>query len=186
MTAEEKRVKHAAYMREWKRINPDKVNAINRAVKAKDPERYRRINRESIRRMREADPERFKEINRRSRKANQEKRQKATIAWVINHPGYYMLKNAQYRAKKLGLPFDLTFEDVQIPEICPVLGIPLVSKEGRHGFLDNSPSLDRIIPALGYVRGNVRVISNRANTIKRDATMTELEAIVAYLKRELG
>lgn len=51
---------------------------------------------------------------------------------------------------------------------------------------NNSPSLDRMIPALGYVASNVRVISYRANAIKRDATLDELRALVAYVERESG
>ena len=44
-------------------------------------------------------------------------------------------------------------------------------------------SLDCIIPELGYVPGNVAVISRRANTIKNDATIEELELVLAYMKR---
>ena len=48
----------------------------------------------------------------------------------------------------------------------------------------NSPSLDRIRPQLGYVAGNVRVISNRANHLKSNGTISEFEAVLAYMKRE--
>lgn len=50
-----------------------------------------------------------------------------------------------------------------IPETCPVLGIPLTIGGKRS---PSSPSLDRIDPALGYVPGNIRVISDRANRLK--------------------
>ena len=49
----------------------------------------------------------------------------AVLAWVREHPGYYMLKNAQYRAKRDGLPCTITLSDIKIPEFCPVLGIKL-------------------------------------------------------------
>lgn len=32
----------------------------------------------------------------------------------------------------------------------------------------NSPSIDRIVPAQGYVRGNIQWISSTANTVKGD------------------
>lgn len=87
-----------------------------------------------------------------------------------------LLSNAKTRAKRDGLPFDLTIDDVVIPERCPILDIPLV----RGGDQDDSPSIDKIVPALGYVRGNIAVISNRANRIKNNATPQELAKIAAW------
>ena len=48
---------------------------------------------------------------------------------------------------------------------------------------DASPSVDRIRGELGYVRGNICVISWRANKLKADATAEELEAIAAYIRK---
>lgn len=78
------------------------------------------------------------------------------------------------------MPFSLTLGEVTIPDRCPVLGIPLVQKRGRQGPGPNSPTLDRIIPELGYVPGNVVVISNRANRLKSDATIGELIALASF------
>jgi hypothetical protein len=61
---------------------------------------------------------------------------------------------------------------IVIPAVCPVLGIPIVLGEQRS---ENSPSLDRITPKLGYVPGNVRVISDKANRLKGDRTLGELQ-----------
>jgi len=91
-----------------------------------------------------------------------------------------MFHNAKRRAQLKGVQFDLTSADVVIPEICPVLGIKLTP--GVRNFVDSSPSLDRLKPHRGYVPGNVRVISWRANRIKNDSTLEELEQIVRYLK----
>jgi hypothetical protein len=56
--------------------------------------------------------------------------------------------------------------------VCPYLGIPLVHGTGK--LTRSSPTLDRITPALGYVEGNVEVISYLANAMKRDATEEQL------------
>ena len=80
------------------------------------------------------------------------------------------------------MPFDIGPEDVFVPEVCPVLGIPLRSGKGRGGLNDASPTLDRVIGPLGYVPGNVVVISHRANRIKSDATVEELEAILRHAR----
>jgi hypothetical protein len=92
-------------------------------------------------------------------------------------PRIWMLVSAKARAKKLGLPFDITIDDIVIPETCPYLGIPLMRKEceeGDSGFWKHSPSLDRIIPELGYVKGNIEVISMKANAMKSNASIEEL------------
>jgi hypothetical protein len=67
-----------------------------------------------------------------------------------------------------------------IPDFCPVLGLPLYRNSGGAAQGPNSPSIDRINPALGYVRGNVKVISSKANAIKSNATPEELLRVAAY------
>lgn len=90
-----------------------------------------------------------------------------------------MLRNARYRSIQKGLPFDLSIEDLEplLVPLCPVLGIRMETRRGRKGPSETSPSLDRIEPAKGYVRGNVLIISGRANRIKSDATLGELQAL---------
>lgn len=89
-----------------------------------------------------------------------------------------MLANAKARAKANEIPFSITIADVVIPDVCPVLGIPIRTKGGR----ENAPSLDKVIPSLGYTTGNVRVISMRANRLKSDATPEELRALAEYVE----
>jgi hypothetical protein len=96
-------------------------------------------------------------------------------------PRYSMLQGAQRRARRKGLPFALTIDDIVIPAICPVLGIPLQRAAKRPRY--NSPSLDQIAPGRGYVQGNIEVMSNRANMLKSNATIAELEAVLAHMKQ---
>lgn len=70
-----------------------------------------------------------------------------------------------------------------IPTRCPALGIPLFTGRGRHG--PNSPTVDRIVPELGYTKGNVVVLSHKANRLKGDATLPELLAVVRWLQRRI-
>lgn len=99
------------------------------------------------------------------------------------NPKNVALRQAKKRAALSGYPYAITEDDVNVPEFCPLLGIKISRGVGK--LSDASPSLDKIRPELGYVPGNVWIISNRANRIKSDATVQELELLVANLKRHL-
>ncbi len=93
-----------------------------------------------------------------------------------------LLGRARRRAKLYGIEFSLTHEDIVVPKKCPVLGIALSSVEGTRANRDSSPSLDRRDNSRGYVKGNVHVISWRANNLKSDGTVKELSAVVNYMR----
>lgn len=94
-----------------------------------------------------------------------------------------ILSRVKSRAKRLGIDFNITVEDIKIPEKCPVLGLTLILSNQGSGYHKDSPSLDRINPKGGYVKGNVRIISARANLLKNDATSKELRAVLEDLER---
>lgn len=97
---------------------------------------------------------------------------------------YVIWYRARTRALKMGKEFTISEADVKVPEFCPVLGLKLRMELGHRMAKDTSLSLDRIDNSRGYVPGNVRVISMRANTIKSDATAAELRAVADYVDRE--
>ena len=106
----------------------------------------------------------------------------STTRWKNRAPEMYMLSAAKHRAKRDGLVFTLEVHDIVIPTVCPVLGIPIAFSTGREK--GSSPSLDRVDNTKGYTAENVRVISNRANLLKRDGTEEEHRAIADYIARE--
>ena len=96
------------------------------------------------------------------------------------------LQNAKRRARRKNVPFDLDKEYLLsiAGERCPVFETIFVwraSGLGRGRTEPNSPSLDRIIPELGYVKGNMVFISHVANKVKQDATEKELYAVADWL-----
>lgn len=96
-----------------------------------------------------------------------------------SNPLRSMLNDAKKRAKSKNIEFDLKIENLLIPNMCPVLGIPLkVSETGVLSF--GSPTIDRIDNSKGYTHDNVIIISHRANSIKRDATLAELIKITDF------
>ena len=100
-----------------------------------------------------------------------------------SYPERILLNTARYRANIKKVDFQITLEDVSIPEFCPILNIPLVAGAGV--LHDNSPTLDRIIPEKGYIPGNVQVISYRANRIKSDGTIAEHRQVSEWMQTNL-
>ena len=83
---------------------------------------------------------------------------------------------------KNGMEFSITKEDIIIPENCPILDVVLTKGDG---YSPNAMSLDRVDNNKGYIPGNVRVISRKANIMKSSLTMDVLEKIIKYIKREI-
>jgi hypothetical protein len=120
------------------------------------------------------------------RRALREARGRGEPRPVSERAAYFMVSAAKHRAKKKGLPFDLTEDYVlglldQCGGRCPVLGVPFV--RGTRACRRASPSLDRVDPAKGYVEGNVVVVSMRANAIKNDATWAEIQAVAKFYQQ---
>lgn len=115
-----------------------------------------------------------------------EARRAATIKYELSNPDVVMLNRARHRAKKRGWEFNIERHDIVIPDICPVLKIPLVvHKEGKPGYHHDSPSLDRIDNSKGYVKGNIRVISNKANLLKSNASIEDMRLILEDMESRL-
>ena len=103
---------------------------------------------------------------------------------------YKQLKNIEYRAKKENIPFNLDIEyfidkdtkpDGQktgYPDYCPIFGIKLNHEEGS----DNRASFDKVLPELGYIKGNVQIISYKANRLKSNMHIKDFEKFIEYIK----
>ena len=109
-----------------------------------------------------------------------EYRRRQSAASRKQHPVRYIFNQARYRAKQRGIEFDIDYDDLEIPEFCPVFNIPLFFTEGRRG--PNSYSIDRWDNTKGYVKGNVKVISWKANQYKGDMSIEEVERLLTYMK----
>ena len=86
-------------------------------------------------------------------------------------PRINIFRNARRRSSESGITFNISLDDIVIPEICPYLGITLKAGNGKQ--CDSSPSLDRVNPLNGYIKDNIEVISNKANQIKNNGTSLE-------------
>lgn len=115
-------------------------------------------------------------------KKHPELKKKYLAKWRRDNPKSCMISAAKDRAKRQHVPFAITEDDIFIPQFCPILDILLHRGLGKGGPTDNSPTLDKVVPELGYVPDNVVVISWRANRLKSDGTAEEHERIAAWMR----
>ena len=105
-------------------------------------------------------------------------------------PRIRMRNDARERAIKKGIDvnnekeFNLkSYTDIPlIPKFCPILNIPLFVK-GWVGT-DNSPTLDRIDNNKRYLKGNIRVISRKANQMKSNGSFKDIEKLYFFMLNE--
>ena len=106
--------------------------------------------------------------------------------YAINNSAQ-LIYNYKKRAVKKGVPFNLdaAYLSEIMPKdmICPALKVPMIRNTGKNkGKNRFAPSLDKLVPQKGYVKGNVIVVSDLANRIKADATIEELEKTYLFYK----
>lgn len=163
----------AAYYKEYAEKNKDKI-ANRRKVTSKA---YREENREHLLQKSKEYYENNKDkvlarmANQRYDKYHYDPKNALSKQqdWKRDNVEKYLVQSARARSKKYGIPCTITYKDVIVPEKCPYLEVELVPFSGW-----TSPSLDKIVPELGYVAGNIQVISTLANTMKNQASIEQL------------
>ena len=123
----------------------------------------------------------YKKYYKKNKKKMNYNRKEQLKIWRKKNPEKSLFYAAKLRAKKKNWMFTLEITDIIIPKYCPVLGIELHLNSGQKGY--SSPTLDRTDNTKGYIKGNVMVISHRANALKSNATVEEIEKLYAYLKQ---
>lgn len=113
----------------------------------------------------------------------QKERKEETFNTIEN----ILFMGAKARAYKKKLEFSIKYEDVFIPKYCPILGIKinkfLEDTSQSHESRASSPSLDRINSSQGYIKGNVAVISYRANILKGQGTAEQHRLIASWIRK---
>ena len=111
-----------------------------------------------------------------NRKISKEKYEELGLKFIKS-----MWWRAKKRSEKNGVEFDIEIDDIIVPSVCPVFGVPFEVGIGK-GPSDKSPSLDRIDNTKGYVKGNIQVISFKANRMKNDCSVDDMEKLLCYMK----
>lgn len=102
---------------------------------------------------------------------------KSKVDWNAVPLNKRIYNRAKSRATKRNIEFNLELEDIILPDKCPVFGTTFIYNDKDYTY-----SIDRINPSLGYIKGNIMIISNKANRIKNNASVKDLENILKYLK----
>ena len=92
----------------------------------------------------------------------------------------YMIRSVKHSAKRRGLPFDVQFDEIELPKYCPILNIKLNYHTDSQGM--DHATIDRIDNNKGYVRGNIIVMSRLANAMKNEATFCQLKLFSKNIK----
>lgn len=124
---------------------------------------------------------------------NKDRKLEKNREWQRQNPIRYWAviaaRSAKLRAVSKSLPFSITVDDIvsayPTDGLCPVFRTAMTPANG-YVHRQSSPSLDRIIPALGYVPNNIAVISVRANQTKNDATVEELTSLTKWLQNVIS
>ena len=131
-----------------------------------------------------------RESQKKYRTENPDKMLEYIVQYKAKNPilfrAYHVLSNIRIRSKKNNIPFDITKQNLidmqNESDTCPCCFEPF--DFNLNGPNDpHSPSVDRIIPELGYVKSNVKMICFRCNQQKNDSSIEQLEQIVRYMKK---
>lgn len=171
MTPEKKR----EYMRVWREKNRQKMRDYMTDWREKNREKIREWDKKFY-------AENIESVRKRQKvymSKTLDKFAERSAKWSAKNHAGCLLRAARVRASKNGIPFNIDLTDIHIPDVCPVLGIPIVRGKGKKE--SGSATLDRFDNDLGYVKGNVWVISSKANLMKNNATMKELIAFANWV-----
>ena len=115
-----------------------------------------------------------------------EKANRARIKWRRKNPKrtwvHGAVSSAKARSKKRGIEFNLDTKHVYAitSTHCPVFGLEFLFG-GNKNIRPASPSMDRLDPSKGYIKGNVVVISMKANMIKNAYSSKDIAAVATWL-----
>lgn len=157
-----------------KKRTPEKQKEYNKRAYEKHKEKRKEEARNYYHQNKEKVLDTVKEYRNKNRDTIREKGKQYYRRKLENR----LLNAAKARSKAKNLEFNIEVSDIIVPAVCPLLGIPIFVNEGKKVCKPNSPSLDRIDPTKGYIKGNVWVISLKANTMKSNATLEEMKTLV--------
>lgn len=78
--------------------------------------------------------------------------------------------------------YDIDPCDIIVPDTCPICEVKMQPSNQRGGSV-TSPTLDKVIPNKGYVKGNIAVICKGCNSLKGKGSASEHRRIADYIDK---
>jgi len=153
-----------SYQRSYSAANREQINAKQREYRGRNKEKHLQWVKEYNKK-----PENIAKTKERSKR------------YWRNNWSVYKCMALKSKARRSNLDFNLEPSDLILPTHCPVFGIPLVISDSI--LSGNSPSVDRIDNSKGYVKGNVVIVSHKANSMKRAATVVEMRQLADFYEK---
>jgi hypothetical protein len=182
----EDKKKRAEYNQAYNAANHDKLVDLQRQYRVENPEKVKQNRRKHV----AANAEKIKVRRRKWSAEHPAIKSEYNRRWRDKNKGYFdvparrlrkLVIHAKFRAKKAGIAFEESLFEIVIPPECPCCGLPFDFKKESARWL-RSPSLDRLDSREGYTAKNTGVLCWRCNSLKKDATLDELEKLVAYVR----
>lgn len=177
------------YHQQYYQKNKEKILAQVQKYKEETeyPKKYYEANRQfqiqSASRWAKENKEQRHETRKKHRELNKDKYNKYQQEYYLKqtkeNPKGLLLRRMRASANSRGLECTVTVDDIVIPKVCPILNIPLEFHKGTHK--NNSISVDRIDTTKGYIPGNIAIISFKANTLKGNMTLSEIDRLYKYV-----
>lgn len=161
-------------------LSRESRNAYMREYRARWTPEQKEQNREWQRKYRNKARDRIKAKNRAAYSENPKIQLTRSVESANNNPERTLWQSARANAKVYGREFSIEISDIIIPNVCPFFGTPMKVARGQ-GINPYAPSVDRVDSSLGYIKGNIQVISKKANVMKSNATKEELIKFAKYI-----
>lgn len=159
----------------WKNMTPEQQQAH------RERERTRRKTKANC------TPEEWAEVQRKrragaARRGNRDVEKARELRRSPHYRFTAWANSCRARAKELGVPCDIDGEYLKsiYTTHCPVLGVEFAPRDDRKTNAPYCATVDRIVPELGYTRGNVIIVCRRANNIKSDASIDEIQKVLDF------
>jgi hypothetical protein len=88
----------------------------------------------------------------------------------------FWIRRSRHKKERAKIPYEV-YKALYVTH-CPLLGLKLTYTNFKGNTPANYASLDRIDSTKGYVEGNIQILSFRANCIKGDATLKEMQLLL--------
>jgi len=172
------------YEKEYRELNREKLKKYRKEYEDLNREKVKEYGKKWKREYRKNNPEKAEKYRKQYYQDNLHSIKEKDHVRYVNNIKKNLLNSARKRAKRYGLAFNIDLDYIDSiwvkDDICPIMMVKM--SVGRGFDKECSFSLDRKIPKLGYIKGNIVVICFKANRVKSDLLKPDIETILKNIE----